>query len=125
NKGRSASVGDSPRVISEAHALVFTFFSAILHLRCYTRLNHKCTQKDFKLLMQRFNCVIKDSSCDTPLPKILMLTILSTNASSRSTKEHNTCFNRYACPYFPIDHRFGSLKIKKVFLRLVMGLSAK
>ncbi|KAG5610224.1 hypothetical protein H5410_021505, partial [Solanum commersonii] len=28
-------------------------------------------------------------------------------------------------PYFPIEFRFGLLKIKKVFLRLVMGLSTK
>ncbi|KAG5595816.1 hypothetical protein H5410_037048, partial [Solanum commersonii] len=34
----------------------------------------------------RINCVIKDSSCDTPLPKILMLTIIGTCASSSSTK---------------------------------------
>ncbi|KAG5581167.1 hypothetical protein H5410_051794, partial [Solanum commersonii] len=36
--------------------------------------------------MRRFNCVLKDSSCDTPLPVILMLAILSANASSSSTK---------------------------------------
>ncbi|KAG5599816.1 hypothetical protein H5410_031186, partial [Solanum commersonii] len=29
------------------------------------------------------------------------------------------------CPYFPIDNCFNSLNIKKVFSRLVMGLSAK
>ncbi|KAG5606497.1 hypothetical protein H5410_027989, partial [Solanum commersonii] len=29
------------------------------------------------------------------------------------------------CPYFPIDFRSGLLKIKKVFLRHEMGLSAK
>ena len=34
----------------------------------------------------RINCVLKDSSCDTPLPKILMLAILATCASSSSTK---------------------------------------
>ncbi|KAG5571411.1 hypothetical protein H5410_061177 [Solanum commersonii] len=34
----------------------------------------------------RNNCVLKDSSCDTPLPKILMLAILATCASSSSTK---------------------------------------
>ncbi|KAG5610236.1 hypothetical protein H5410_021517 [Solanum commersonii] len=50
--------------------------------QCYTRLNHECIQRDFKLLMRRFNCVLKDLSCDTPLPKIFMLTILATNASS-------------------------------------------
>ncbi|KAG5610541.1 hypothetical protein H5410_021822 [Solanum commersonii] len=34
----------------------------------------------------RINCVLKDLSCDTPLPKILMLAILATCASSSSTK---------------------------------------
>ncbi|KAG5615169.1 hypothetical protein H5410_014993 [Solanum commersonii] len=32
------------------------------------------------------NYVLKDSSCDTPLPKIFMLAILATCASSSSTK---------------------------------------
>ncbi|KAG5576978.1 hypothetical protein H5410_057112 [Solanum commersonii] len=32
------------------------------------------------------NCVLKHSSCDTPLPEILMLAILATCASSSSTK---------------------------------------
>ncbi|KAG5605991.1 hypothetical protein H5410_027483 [Solanum commersonii] len=64
----------------------------------------------------RINCVLKDSNCDTPSPKILMLAILATCSSSSSTK---------VCPYFPIDFRSSLLKIKKVFLRLVVGLSAK
>ncbi|KAG5580258.1 hypothetical protein H5410_050885 [Solanum commersonii] len=34
----------------------------------------------------RINCVLKDLGCDTPLPKILMLAILTTCASSSSTK---------------------------------------
>ncbi|KAG5630757.1 hypothetical protein H5410_002474 [Solanum commersonii] len=34
----------------------------------------------------QINCVLKDSSCDTPLPEILMLAILATCASSISTK---------------------------------------
>ncbi|KAG5610086.1 hypothetical protein H5410_021367, partial [Solanum commersonii] len=34
----------------------------------------------------RINCVLKDSSCDTPLPNILMLAILASCASSSSTK---------------------------------------
>ncbi|KAG5576678.1 hypothetical protein H5410_056812, partial [Solanum commersonii] len=33
----------------------------------------------------RINCVPKDSSCDTPLPNILKLAILASNASSSST----------------------------------------
>ncbi|KAG5591631.1 hypothetical protein H5410_042145 [Solanum commersonii] len=66
--------------------------------------------------------VLKDSNCHTLLPKILMLAILATCASSSSTKV-SKC--PHVCPYFPIDFRFGLLKIKKVFLARVMGLSAK
>ncbi|KAG5576896.1 hypothetical protein H5410_057030 [Solanum commersonii] len=38
----------------------------------------------------RINCVLKDSSCDTPLPKILMLAILATCVSSSSTKNQES-----------------------------------
>ncbi|KAG5609862.1 hypothetical protein H5410_021143 [Solanum commersonii] len=47
----------------------------------------------------RINCVLKDSSCDTPLPKILMLAILATCASSSSTKRVST----YAIPWVRED----------------------
>ncbi|KAG5630270.1 hypothetical protein H5410_001987 [Solanum commersonii] len=43
------------------------------------------THMKTQFIYARINCVLKDSSCDTPLPKILMLTILSSNASSSST----------------------------------------
>ncbi|KAG5572628.1 hypothetical protein H5410_062394, partial [Solanum commersonii] len=43
---------------------------------------HKKTQ----FTHARINCTLKDSSCDSPLPKILKLTILASNASSSSTK---------------------------------------
>ncbi|KAG5571221.1 hypothetical protein H5410_060987 [Solanum commersonii] len=33
----------------------------------------------------RINCVLKDSSCNTSLPKILMVTVYASNASSSST----------------------------------------
>ena len=46
-----------------------------------------------------FNCALKDSSCDTPLPKILKLTILASNASSSSTKV-------LKCPHKKDDSRF-------------------
>ena len=39
--------------------------------------------------------------------------------------KHNACFHPSVCPYFPIDLRFRSLKIKKVFIRLEMGISSK
>ncbi|KAG5606318.1 hypothetical protein H5410_027810, partial [Solanum commersonii] len=74
------------------------------------------------LLMQGSLVYSKDSNYDTLLPRILMLAILATCASSSSTKV-SKC--PYVFPYFPIDFRFGLLKIKKICLRLVMGLGAK
>ncbi|KAG5611529.1 hypothetical protein H5410_022810 [Solanum commersonii] len=43
---------------------------------------HKKTQ----LTHARINCALRDSSCDSPLPKNLKFTILTSNASSSSTK---------------------------------------
>ncbi|KAG5630459.1 hypothetical protein H5410_002176, partial [Solanum commersonii] len=40
-------------------------------------------------------------------------------------EEHYACFHPLVCPYFPIDNCFSSLKIKKVFSRLVIGLSVE
>ncbi|KAG5606026.1 hypothetical protein H5410_027518 [Solanum commersonii] len=60
-------------------------------------------------------CALKDLSCDSPISKNLMLTILSSNTSSSSTK---------VCPYFLINICCDLLKIRKVFSRLVMELSA-
>ena len=34
----------------------------------------------------KIKCALKDSSCDSPISKNLMLTILASNASSNSTK---------------------------------------
>ena len=34
----------------------------------------------------KINCALKDSSCDSPLSKMLKFTILASNASSSSTK---------------------------------------
>ncbi|KAG5605894.1 hypothetical protein H5410_027386, partial [Solanum commersonii] len=70
----------------------------------------------------KINYVLKDSSSDTPLPKILMITILATCASSSSSST-----KRIKCTAHTQkeEHNAYSLKIKKVFLRLVMGLSAK
>ncbi|KAG5586061.1 hypothetical protein H5410_046495 [Solanum commersonii] len=42
----------------------------------------------------KINFVLKDSSCDTPLPKILMLAILATCGSSSSTKSLSLFSNR-------------------------------
>ena len=47
----------------------------------------------------RITCVVKDSNCDTPSPKILMLVILATYASSSSTKVSK-------CPHIKNDSIF-------------------
>ncbi|KAG5576270.1 hypothetical protein H5410_056404 [Solanum commersonii] len=39
-----------------------------------------------QFIYARITCVLKDSNCDSPLPKILMLAILATCTSSSSTK---------------------------------------
>ncbi|KAG5580643.1 hypothetical protein H5410_051270 [Solanum commersonii] len=44
------------------------------------------THEKTQLIRARINCALKDSSCDSPLPKNLKLTILASNASSSSTK---------------------------------------
>ncbi|KAG5609619.1 hypothetical protein H5410_020900, partial [Solanum commersonii] len=71
---------------------------------CYTRLNHECTHKT-QLTHARINCILKDSSCDTPLSKILKLTILVSNASSSSTKV-------FKFPYTKNDTIFTHLKFR-------------
>ncbi|KAG5577013.1 hypothetical protein H5410_057147 [Solanum commersonii] len=85
-----------------------------------------------KFTYARINSVLKDLSCDTPLPKILMLAILATYAITLNRKYLSALASRMipyshteVCPYFTIDVRFSLLKIKKVFLRLVIGKSAK
>ena len=42
--------------------------------------------KKSQLTHARINCALKDSSCDSPLSKIVKFTILASNASSSSTK---------------------------------------
>ncbi|KAG5599997.1 hypothetical protein H5410_031367 [Solanum commersonii] len=39
-----------------------------------------------QLTHARINCALKDSSCDSPLSKILKFTIFASNVSSSSTK---------------------------------------
>ncbi|KAG5590366.1 hypothetical protein H5410_040880, partial [Solanum commersonii] len=85
----------------------------------------------------KINCVLKDLCFDKPFPKNLIVAILATwakvnqfkikNQMQRSHSKRGTqcMISPIGLPYFPIDLRLGSLKIKKVFLSLVMGLSAK
>ncbi|KAG5586390.1 hypothetical protein H5410_046824, partial [Solanum commersonii] len=103
--------GDSP-IAHLSHRLDF-LLQNLAHATQNSIMNaHKKSQ----LIRAKINCALKDSSCDSPLPKNLKLNILPLYASSSPTK---------VCPYFPTNICFSSLKIKKVFLRLVTGLSAK
>ncbi|KAG5580039.1 hypothetical protein H5410_050666 [Solanum commersonii] len=47
----------------------------------------------------KIKCALKDSSCDSPISKNLMLTILASNASSSSTKV-------FKCPHTRSDSIF-------------------
>ncbi len=112
-----------------------------------------------QLTHARINCALKDSSCDSPLPKNLKFTILASNASSSSTKvlkcphtkndsifthngstinvseitnnththkdEHMHDFTHRFALIFQSTFDLAYSRSKKVFSRLVMGLSAK
>ncbi|KAG5580112.1 hypothetical protein H5410_050739, partial [Solanum commersonii] len=105
-KGKERPFDDSPSVLGDPQAFISSATQdSIMNVLNKTQFTHA-----------RINCVLKESSCDKPLPKILILAILVSNASSSSTK---------VFPYFPVNIWFSSLKITKVFSRLVMGLSAK
>ncbi|KAG5590355.1 hypothetical protein H5410_040869 [Solanum commersonii] len=75
-KGKVRPFGDSPNGLGDPQAFISLLFSS-LFVPFLRRSVHGLF--NFKYLK------LKDSSCDTPLPKILMLTILASNASSSST----------------------------------------
>ncbi|KAG5586083.1 hypothetical protein H5410_046517 [Solanum commersonii] len=70
----------------------------------------------------QINCALKDSSCDSPISKNLMLTRFVSNASSSSIKV-------FKCPHTKDDSIFTQWFIlsqdHKGLPRLVMGLSEK
>ncbi|KAG5599983.1 hypothetical protein H5410_031353 [Solanum commersonii] len=72
--------------------LFFVLFSCLVPFYPIVCLN-SATQKSIinahkktQLTRARINCALKDSSCDSPLPNNLKLTILASNASSSLTK---------------------------------------
>ncbi|KAG5613710.1 hypothetical protein H5410_013534, partial [Solanum commersonii] len=77
----------------------------------------------------KINCVLKDLSCDTPLPKILMRLINSRSGIRCDThtknEEHNACFNHRFALNFQSTFNLAYSRSKRFFLRLVIGLSAK
>ncbi|KAG5570494.1 hypothetical protein H5410_060260 [Solanum commersonii] len=83
--------GESPKVLSDAQASASSFFSAFLPFK--KDVSNSATQDSImnahnktQFTYSRINYVLKDSGYDKPLPKILMLAILATCASSSSTK---------------------------------------
>ena len=121
------------------------------------KIQQKCTQQ-VQTTHTMPNCALKDSNCDSPLSKMIKLTILASNSSLSSIKvlkwphnkdnsiftqnpstiwsfeitynshthkdEHKHYFT-HKFPYFSINIRFSSLKITKVFSRLVTDLRVK
>ncbi|KAG5605077.1 hypothetical protein H5410_026569, partial [Solanum commersonii] len=86
----------------------------------------------------KINCVLKDSSCDTPLPKILMLAILATCASSRlinsrseircnahTQKEEQCMFSPIGLPLFSNRFFIRFTPVKKGLSKACKGMSAK
>ncbi|KAG5580565.1 hypothetical protein H5410_051192 [Solanum commersonii] len=87
NKGQSKSFGESPRVLGDARdsqTQVQSFKKGVSNSA--TQDSIMKIHKKIQITYAQINCVLKDSSCDTPLLDILMLAILATCASLRSTK---------------------------------------
>ncbi|KAG5585796.1 hypothetical protein H5410_046230 [Solanum commersonii] len=81
-------------------------FPLVTHQVCLAKLRLHATQDSFLNIHNRtqttnakINCVLKDSSCDTPLPKILKPALLASNVSSISTKA-------FECPHTNDDSIF-------------------
>ncbi|KAG5576604.1 hypothetical protein H5410_056738 [Solanum commersonii] len=100
----SKLISDSPTGLSDPQAFISLFFSASLFLLANKTqvqqfkkdVSNSATQDSImnvhnktQFTHARINCVPRDSSCDTPLPKILTLAILASNASSGMTKFRN------------------------------------
>ncbi|KAG5631676.1 hypothetical protein H5410_003393, partial [Solanum commersonii] len=98
--------GDSPNALG-LRPFFFVLLSCLLPFCQFKKdVSNSATQVSImtvhnktQLTHARINCILKDSSCDTPLSKILKLTILASNASSSSTKV-------FKCPHTNNDSIF-------------------
>ncbi|KAG5585194.1 hypothetical protein H5410_045628, partial [Solanum commersonii] len=97
------------KLIDNSSAALFTAFRSTSFKASGTGTKGGACQFDDSpnsIYLCKITCVPKDSNCDTPFPKILMIAILASCASSSSTKEsvttltlkkeeHNACFHPY------------------------------
>ncbi|KAG5619953.1 hypothetical protein H5410_005171 [Solanum commersonii] len=85
-----------------------------------------------QLTYARINNIPKDSSCDTPLSKILKLTILASNASSSSTKvfkcphtKNDSIFTHNGFPVFSNQQLFQLTQDQKGLFKVCNGAECK
>ncbi|KAG5580206.1 hypothetical protein H5410_050833, partial [Solanum commersonii] len=88
-KGRLNPFGKSPSVLGIARQTqVQPFKNSVSNSA--TQVSIMNIHKKIQITYAQINCVLKDSSCDTPLLEILVPAILATCASSSSTKNHQS-----------------------------------
>ncbi|KAG5615022.1 hypothetical protein H5410_014846, partial [Solanum commersonii] len=143
-KAISRLVGDSPIRLGDLQDFISSFFSAALFLfanktqvqQFKNDVSNSTTQDSImnvhnktQLTYARINYILKDSTCDIPLSKILKLTILASNEILESNAtliliKKNTmhAFTHRFARIFHSTTILAHSRSKKVFSRLVIGL---